>query len=299
MAVKHDMLRVFQTVAEEGSLARAADRLGRSVSAVSMMLAQFEDEVGAPLFETDRKNRLTSLGHLVLEESRRANTAFARSVTAIRHHAKSVAGTLRVATVPSAALTLLPSVIAAFRARHPAARLEISDADSASILADLAQDAVDIGIVSAVATSGDGFVATEIVRDDLGIITQRSSTLAAMVSRRGSVSWGDLAHAPLIANPLCDLVPHPAMADMVQGCTLSARNTTALLTFVKAGFGATVLPRGAIPRDDASLVFLKPDDPPVHRTLSMVTSANRRAPELQRSFGALLQEAGSAGRVQS
>ena len=299
MALKLDMLRVFQTVAEEGALAPAADRLGRSASAVSMMLSQLEQEVGAPLFETDRKSRLTPLGRLVLEECRRANSAFARSVAAIRQHAASGSGTLRVASVPSATLTLLPPVIAAFRSRHPDARLEISDAGSASILNDLRQDAADIGIVSDVADSGEGLDATEIVRDELGIVTGRSSRLAATVSAHGTVSWADLATGSLIANPLCELVPHPAMHNLVQNGTLWARNTTTLLTFVQAGLGATVLPRGAIPRDHAGLVFLRPDDPPVFRTLRMVVSATRRATELQDSFAALLQAAGPAGRVQS
>ena len=64
--IKIEMLRVFRAVAEQGSLARAADVLGRTPSAVSMMLSQFEWHIGAPLFETDRKNRLTTLGALVL-----------------------------------------------------------------------------------------------------------------------------------------------------------------------------------------------------------------------------------------
>ncbi|MEZ5912138.1 MAG: LysR family transcriptional regulator [Paracoccaceae bacterium] len=100
MAIKIDMLRVFQAVAEEGALAQAAERLARSPSAVSMMLSRFEEEIGAPLFETERKGRLTPLGRLVLEESRRATENFSRSLTAIRRHAQSVAGTLRVAAVP-------------------------------------------------------------------------------------------------------------------------------------------------------------------------------------------------------
>ncbi|WP_254703064.1 LysR family transcriptional regulator [Roseovarius sp. THAF8] len=53
------MLRCFLTVAERGNLADAAEALGRTPSAVSMMLRQFEDHIGAPLFEAGRKSRLT------------------------------------------------------------------------------------------------------------------------------------------------------------------------------------------------------------------------------------------------
>ena len=119
MAIKLEMLRVFRTVAEHGTLNGAATALGRTPSALSMMLTQLEDHISAPLFETARKNRLTPLGQLVLEESSRATDAFSRSLDAIGRHAMSVAGTVRIATVPSATVTLLPDVIAAFRKLRP------------------------------------------------------------------------------------------------------------------------------------------------------------------------------------
>ena len=53
--IKLEMLRVFLAVAEEGALALAAQKLGRTPSALSMALSQLEAQVGAPLFETDRK----------------------------------------------------------------------------------------------------------------------------------------------------------------------------------------------------------------------------------------------------
>ena len=56
------MLRCFATVARSGNLADAGDKLGRTPSAVSMMLKQFEEHLGAPLFESERKSKLTALG---------------------------------------------------------------------------------------------------------------------------------------------------------------------------------------------------------------------------------------------
>ena len=61
MAIKLEMLRYFVEVAKTGNLSQAAERLGRSPSALSMMLKQFEEHLGAPLFETDRKSNLTLL----------------------------------------------------------------------------------------------------------------------------------------------------------------------------------------------------------------------------------------------
>jgi len=46
--IKLEMLRVFLAVAEEGALALAAQKLGRTPSALSMALSQLEAQVGAP-----------------------------------------------------------------------------------------------------------------------------------------------------------------------------------------------------------------------------------------------------------
>ena len=50
MAIKIEMLRCFVAVAEHGNLNDAANRLGRTPSAVSMSLKQLTDHLGAPLF---------------------------------------------------------------------------------------------------------------------------------------------------------------------------------------------------------------------------------------------------------
>jgi DNA-binding transcriptional LysR family regulator len=69
------MLRNFVAVAALGNLNDAADRLGRAPSAVSMSLKQLEEHLGAPLFASDRKNRLTALGRFTLAEGSRETTS--------------------------------------------------------------------------------------------------------------------------------------------------------------------------------------------------------------------------------
>lgn len=44
-----DVLRTFVTGIDLGSFAKAADRLGRSPSAVSLQLRKLEDQIGQPL----------------------------------------------------------------------------------------------------------------------------------------------------------------------------------------------------------------------------------------------------------
>ena len=47
-------------------------------SAVSMMLKQLEDHLGAPLFESERKSKLSALGLFTLDEASRELDHFER-----------------------------------------------------------------------------------------------------------------------------------------------------------------------------------------------------------------------------
>lgn len=108
MSIKIDMLRCFTMVATHGSLSDAADVLGRTPSAVSMMLKQFEDHVGSALFETARKSRLTPIGELILAEARREVAHFENTVSVIEGLSRAELGYLRLAVTPSVATTVLP-----------------------------------------------------------------------------------------------------------------------------------------------------------------------------------------------
>ena len=117
MAIKIEMLRCFAAVAKSGNLADAAEKLGRTPSAVSMMLKQFEEHLGSPLFESERKNKLTAMGVFALGEAAREVDSFERTVSALRSFARSEAGFLRVAAVPSVAEAILPQVVRQLSAR--------------------------------------------------------------------------------------------------------------------------------------------------------------------------------------
>lgn len=269
MSIKLEMLRVFRVVAEQGTLAASARSLGRTPSAISMTLAQLEDDIGAPLFETDRKSRLTPLGRLVLEESRRATEVFEQSARAIRRHAISTAGTVRIAAVPSATVSLLPAVIDAFRPTRTDVRIEISDVDSSAVRRRVRRDEADIGILSA--RPGDTAEGEAIRRDDLGIVCAEGGPVhRAHLATVGRPNWELLDREPLIANPLCQLVDHPAVEAALVRSALEARNTTAILSFVRRGLGASILPFDAVKSQPEGVEFFVPSDPPTCRELRKI-----------------------------
>ncbi len=273
MSVKLEMLRIFCVVADKGTLASAAQVLGRTPSAISMMLTQLEDHVGAPLFETDRKNRLTPLGGLVLEEAIRATDAFDKSADAIRRHAISTAGIVRIAAVPSATETLLPRVVARFRSTHPDVRLDISDVDSSAVRRRVQRGEADIGLFSA--RPGDVEDGEVILLDDLGIVCREGGPVhSAHLASNVRSDWTLLDREPLISNPLCRLVDHPLIDSLLNSSTLEARNTTAILSFVRQGFGASILPYDAVRSQPDGIEFFVPSHPVSRRELRKIRSEN-------------------------
>ncbi|TNF19214.1 MAG: LysR family transcriptional regulator [Rhodobacteraceae bacterium] len=288
MHIKLEMLRTFCVVADRGTLSGAAKVLRRTPSAVSMVLSQLEEEIGAPLFETDRKSRLTPLGLLVLEESQRATDVFDKSLEAIGRHAISLVGTVRIAAVPSAAVALLPEVVNRFRASHPDVRIEISDVDSAAVRRRILRDEADIGILSA--QPGDPQEGEQIFSDDLGIVCAAGGPVhSAHLQSEGKSDWSLLRHEPLVANPLCRLVDAPVVRELLATSTLEARNTTAILSFVRRGLGASILPFDAVRDQPDGVEFFVPSDPLTRRELRKIKQNKERMSAPVAAFWALLK----------
>lgn len=266
MSIKIEMLRCFRTVADHGSLADAAAELGRTASAVSMMLKQFEDHVGAPLFESARKSRLTPLGALVLVEAQRELDHFERTLAAIDGLSRAEIGHVRLAVTPSVAQTVLPTVLRRFIAAHPQVRIDLSDSDSATVQRELAAERADIGLASL--GPMPGLDRQLLFTDPFGLVCRADHRLARGWDQLG---WSDLDGENFIANGLCKHIRDDGFAPVLAAARLMVRNTASLLGLVRAGVGVTLLPRRAVPPEAADLAFLPLGDSRARREVWMLT----------------------------
>lgn len=260
MNIKPDALRTFVTVASCGNLAEAAKQLNRTPSAISMALKQFEQHLGAPLFETDRKSTLTALGRFTLEEGQRALRDFDESVHTIRRYISGETGTIRLATVPSFATQFLPQIIRQFHADTPNVRLELRDLDSTLVTNAVRNGSVDFGIASHVAGSHD-LQEELLLEEPFGVACQPRHQLA---ERKQPVDWETLRGEILISNGLITTIKNQECQHLLNNSHIHVHNTATLLSFVQQGIGITLLPRMAVGKE---LCFVPLADETVLRSL--------------------------------
>lgn len=286
MAIKIEMLRCFRAVAEQGNLADAADILARTPSAVSMMLRQFEDHIGEPLFESGRKSHLTALGELILVEAARELTHFDRTIAEIEGLSQARAGRVRIAVTPSVAQAIMPPILRAYAADHPGVRIDLRDTDSATIQQELVAERADIGL----ATLGPmpGFERHLLFSDRFGVICPQGHPLA---ENWEELTWADLSGTDFIANVLCRQIRDEGFQPILAASRLNVPNTASILGLVRAGMGITILPELSIPPGATDLVFLPLADASLRREVWMATPPETAMTPAARALATLIRNA--------
>lgn len=119
-----DALRTFAAGFELGSFARAAERLGRSQSAISTQLRKLELQAGQPLVQkAGRGLALTTAGETLLGYAKRMLDLNDEAVDSLR--GAHVEGWARLGLPQDFAETWLPTVLRRFTRAHPKVRVEV------------------------------------------------------------------------------------------------------------------------------------------------------------------------------
>ena len=141
-------LLIFGTVARSGSLAAAARELGWTQPAVSQHIRALERELRLPLIIRGARGiTLTAAGRLVLVH---ANAVAARLRAADAEMAAltdTSAGTVRLATFPTAGATLVPAALALLARRSPGLEVLLTDAEPPQALGLLESGQVDAALI--------------------------------------------------------------------------------------------------------------------------------------------------------
>lgn len=143
-------LRAFCQVARLGSVSRAAEAMYLSQPAVTLQLQALEREHGVPLLErVGRRLSPTREGQLLYELARPLVEGLDGLDGEFRQRLQGLqGGELQVAAGSSTILYLLPSLVQAFRERHPGIKLSLHNVTGKDGLALLRSDAVDLAVGS-------------------------------------------------------------------------------------------------------------------------------------------------------
>lgn len=141
-----DVLRSFVTGVELGSFAQAADRLGRSTSAVSAQLRKLEEQAGTAVFrKAGRGLALTEAGETMLAYARRLIELNDEAAGALR--GADLEGWVRLGMPEDFGEAVLPDVLGRFSRAHPKVRIEARVARNADLLGRAAENRLDLALV--------------------------------------------------------------------------------------------------------------------------------------------------------
>ena len=120
-----DSLRTLVITQELGGFGRAAERLLRTPSAISLQMKRLQEDVGVPLFRKQgRKTLLTEQGEIALQYARRVLELNDEMIDTLR--GSSLAGVVRIGFAQDFTSNVLPLVIERFNALYPLVKLEVT-----------------------------------------------------------------------------------------------------------------------------------------------------------------------------
>ena len=140
-------LRSFVAVIDHGSVQLAAERVGRSQSAVSMQIKRLEEEVGRPLFRREgRALRLNPAGEELLPRARRLLRLSEEAMASLRR--PEAAGVVRFGVPEDYAACLLAPAMTRFTRAFPLAEIELTFESSPTLLRLLDGGRLDLALVT-------------------------------------------------------------------------------------------------------------------------------------------------------
>ncbi len=156
-----DQLRSFLAIVETGAFTKAADRVNKTQSAVSMHIRRLEERLGCPLFvKQGRRARLTDDGERLVDHARRMLQAEAGALAALSR--KGLRGQVRLGIPDDYAEAFLADILARFTPRHPMVEVTAICDGSQDIARQVAAGELDLALV----TEHDGLRGFECLREE-------------------------------------------------------------------------------------------------------------------------------------
>lgn len=154
-----ELLHTFAEIVEHGSFTRAALRVHRTQSAVSMQIRRLEQQLGCPLFQrAGRRVTLTAQGELFYDHARRILRAYREALAVM--NGRTLEGDITVGLPDDLAGSFLPRALPRFAETYPWIRLNLVCEPSRRLIGQVADGVIDLALV----TEGEGATSGIVVR---------------------------------------------------------------------------------------------------------------------------------------
>jgi len=179
MSITLRQLEIFIAVAETAQVTKASKKLFVTQSAVSMALAELENQLGGSLF--DRHGRsliLNARGRYLLPLGKDIIAQVGNIETIMSERNDKLEGHIDIAASSSLGNYILPYLIGAFKKAHPKVYINMLVDNTPHVEEMVLDGRVDIGFVEGTLYEADGLHVRPWFRDELVVLTAPSDPLA-------------------------------------------------------------------------------------------------------------------------
>jgi DNA-binding transcriptional LysR family regulator len=144
-----ESLKVFCDLAETESFTKAAQVNGVTQSAVSQTISSLERLFKALLIERSKKNfRLTPEGQVLYDSSKQILQTYDALHNRLQEIKEIISGNIRVATIYSIGLHILPPYVKKFLKAYPTVNVHVEYRHPDQVYEDVLANVVDLGLVA-------------------------------------------------------------------------------------------------------------------------------------------------------
>lgn len=285
-------LQLFKDIVQSRSISRGASQNGVTQSAASQALQELERQVGTRLLDRGRRPlEVLPAGQLLYEFARdvlRRRQEFLNDLDSLKG---GDGGTLRVAAIYSVGISEMSKLEEEFYRRLPTAHLEVSYLRPEKVYQAVADDKVDLGLVSYPESTRE-VVALPWRDEPMVVACAPTHALAA----RKSVMPDELEHIDFIGFdedlPISRDIERFLKERRVQvHVTMHFDNIQSMKEALRLGHAISILPAPMLKDDeDKGLLHSIPLEDPLYRPLGIIHRRRRSFPRAAQVFLDLLRE---------
>ena len=290
MADRFRQIEAFLRVAEAKNFTRAGESIGLSQPALSLLINQFEQEIGLKLFDrTTRSVELTHAGREFLPDAERIFLDIENSTQRLKNVAAVQHGRLRITALPSLCATILPRSLQVYRTSFPGITVQIDEALAGPLVETVARGSCDFGI-GVELDPRDGVRFEALFDDELILLCHSKSPYAD----NNSVPWRQLNGETIIAMGEATSVRRTidyacAKSDVILSHSFEVDYMASVIGLVRFGLGISILPSTALTDLNLeNIVMVRLVEPVAKREVGILSRSDRVLSPAASSFTRLL-----------